>query len=383
MREDERYMQMALKLAARGFGAVEPNPMVGCVIVKSNQIIGKGFHKKFGGPHAEINAIEDCKNIGAKPADATMYVTLEPCSHHGKTPPCTEAIIQAAPAKVVVAAVDPSDHAQGNGISQMRNAGIRVDVGICGLQARLLNAGFLKFARTKRPWVILKWAQSLDGKLAPATDSVKGDKWISNELSRKDVHRLRRSVQGILVGINTIRADDPMLTPRPPKGKKPVRVVLDANLQIPLTCKLLRTTKSFGVIIVTDEASARTNSAMVGRIEKKGADIVCVPTVEGKCNLEATLAELGARGIAQLLVEGGAEVITSFLSGGFADAVKVYIAPKILGQAGTVSIADSLAQLINAAPLHHVSVAGFDGDVCVSGLLKKLKTSNKMTQLSP
>jgi diaminohydroxyphosphoribosylaminopyrimidine deaminase/5-amino-6-(5-phosphoribosylamino)uracil reductase len=371
--EDRRYMKMALNLAARGFGVVEPNPMVGCVIVKSNQIIGKGFHKKFGGLHAEINAIADCKTIGAKPAGATMYVTLEPCSHHGKTPPCTEAIIQAAPARVVVAAVDPSDHAQGKGISQMQNAGIRVDVGICGQEARFLNVGFLKFAETKRPWVILKWAQSLDGKLAPAADGAKGDKWISNELSRKDVHRLRRSVQGILVGINTVRADDPMLTPRPPKGKKPVRVVLDANLQIPLTSRLLRTTRSFGVIIITGAESARTNSTKVARIEKKGAELVYVPTFEGKCDLEATLAELGARGIAQLLVEGGAGVITSFLQTGLADAVKIYIAPKILGLAGAISIADSLAQLIDAAPLHHVSVAEFEGDICVSGLLKELK----------
>jgi diaminohydroxyphosphoribosylaminopyrimidine deaminase/5-amino-6-(5-phosphoribosylamino)uracil reductase len=255
----------------------------------------------------------------------------------------------------------------------MQNAGIRVDVGICGRQARLLNAGFLKFAGTKRPWVILKWAQSLDGKLAPATDGAKGDKWISNELSRKDVHRLRRSVQGILVGINTVRADDPMLTPRPPKGKKPVRIVLDANLQIPLTSRLLRTTKSFGVIVITGDESARTNSTKAARIEKKGAELVYVPTFEGRCDLEATLAELGARGITQLLVEGGAGVITSFLKAGLADTVKIYIAPKILGQAGTVSIADSLAQLINAVPLHHVGIAEFDGDICITGMLNELE----------
>ncbi|RKY08501.1 MAG: bifunctional diaminohydroxyphosphoribosylaminopyrimidine deaminase/5-amino-6-(5-phosphoribosylamino)uracil reductase RibD [Planctomycetota bacterium] len=371
--EDERYMRMALNLAARGFSVVEPNPMVGCVIVKSNQIIGKGFHKKFGGPHAEINAIDDCKTIGAKPAGATMYITLEPCSHHGKTPPCTEAIIEAAPARVVVAAIDPSEHAQAKGIGQMRNAGIQVDVGICGLEAKLLNAGFLKFAGTKRPWVILKWAQSLDGKLAPAGDTAKGEKWISNELSRKDVHRLRRSVQAILVGINTVRADDPMLTPRPPKGKKPVRVVLDADLQIPLTSRLLRTTKSFPVIIIAGAESGRTNPTKVARIEKKGAELVFVPAFEGKCDLEATLAALGDRGIAQLLVEGGAGVITSFLSGGFADAVRVYIAPKILGRAGKTSIADSLAQLINEAPLYHVNINEFEGDVCVTGMLKKLE----------
>ncbi|MHC5060416.1 MAG: bifunctional diaminohydroxyphosphoribosylaminopyrimidine deaminase/5-amino-6-(5-phosphoribosylamino)uracil reductase RibD [Planctomycetota bacterium] len=372
-KEDERYMQMALKLAARGFGIVEPNPMVGCVIVKSNQIIGKGFHKKFGGPHAEINAIEDCKNIGTKPAGATMYVTLEPCCHQGKTPPCTEAIIQAAPARVVIAAADPSEHVAGNGIIQMQNAGIQVDVGVCGCRAKLLNAGFLEYARTKRPWVILKWAQSIDGKLAPAGEGDNDGKWISNELSRKDVHKLRRSVQGILVGINTVLADNPMLTPRPPKGKRPARIVLDANLRIPLTCKLLRTAGSFEVIIVTDEASAQANTSKVKSIEKKGASLICVPTFEGKCDLEAVLAELGKRGIAQLLVEGGAEVITSFLQGRFADAVKVYIAPKILGGSGTVGITDSMAQLANATHLHHVQVEEFEGDVSITGLLEELE----------
>jgi diaminohydroxyphosphoribosylaminopyrimidine deaminase/5-amino-6-(5-phosphoribosylamino)uracil reductase len=371
--QDQRYMKMALKLAARGFGAVEPNPMVGCVIVKSNQIIGKGFHKKFGAPHAETNAIADCKTIGAKPAGATMYVTLEPCCHHGKTPPCTEAIIQAAPERVVVAVADPSEHTAGNGIIQMRDAGIRVDVGVCSRQAKLLNAGFLKFARSKRPWVILKWAQSIDGKLALAQGGATGDNWISNELSRKDVHRLRRSVQGILVGINTVKADDPLLTPRPPKGKKPVRIVLDTNLKIPLTCKLLRTTKSFPVIIVTDEASAQANITKVKRIEKKGATLMCVPTFEGKCDLKAMLSELGARDIARLLVEGGADVITSFLKGRFADAVKVYIAPKILGRAGAVGITDTMAQLADPAPLHHISVDEFNGDICITGLLKELK----------
>ena len=371
--QDKRYMQMALKLATRGFGAVEPNPMVGCVIVKSNQIIGKGLHKKFGGPHAETNAIADCKTIGAKPTGATMYVTLEPCCHHGKTPPCTEAIIQAAPARVVVATIDPSEHAGGKSVSQMQNAGIQVEVGVCSRQAKLLNPGFLKFARSKHPWVILKWAQSIDGKLALAQASATGDNWISNELSRKDVHRLRRSVQGILIGINTVKADDPLLTPRPPRGKKPVRIVLDANLQIPLTSRLLRTTRSFPVIIVTDEASAQANITKVARIEKKGASLICVTTFEGKCDLKAMLTELGTRGIAQLLVEGGADVITSFLQGRFADAVKVYIAPKILGRAGAVGITDSMAQLADAAPLHHVSIDEFDGDVCITGLLKELE----------
>jgi diaminohydroxyphosphoribosylaminopyrimidine deaminase/5-amino-6-(5-phosphoribosylamino)uracil reductase len=371
--EDTKYMRMALRLAARGFGAVEPNPMVGCIIVKSNQVIGKGFHRKFGEPHAEISAIEDCQNIGAKPAGATMYVTLEPCCHQGKTGPCTEAIIEAKLARVVVAAGDPSEHAQGRSISQIQNAGIRVEVGLCGQEARLLNAGFFKFAKTKRPWVILKWAQSIDGKLTWRNRKTDEAKWISNELSRKDAHKLRRSVQGILVGINTVKADNPSLIPRPPKGRKPVRIVLDVNLQIPLTCKLLRAAKRFPVIIVTDRASAEVNPTKAKRIEKKGAELVYVPTSQGKCDLETVISELGRRGVAQLLIEGGAEVITSFLKGGFADAVKVYIAPKILGQAGAAGITESMAQLAGAASLHYVTVSQFEGDVCISGLLKELE----------
>ncbi len=376
--EDNRYMQMALRLAAHGFGAVEPNPMAGCVIVKSNQIIGKGFHRKFGGSHAEINAIEDCKNLGTNPAGATMYVTLEPCCHHGKTAPCVEAIIKAKPTRVVVAAVDPSEHAQGKGISQLRSAGIGVEIGLCEREARLLNAGFFKFAKTKRPWVILKWALSIDGRLAWSDASVNSDRWISGELSRKDAHKLRRSVQGILVGINTVIADNPLLTPRPPKGKKPARIVLDANLQIPLSCKLLRTAKRLPVVIVTDKAAAEANPTKVRRIEKKGAELVYVPTSDGKCDLEAVVIELGRRGVAQLLVEGGAKVITSFLKGGVADAVKVYIAPKILGQAGAASITESMAQLVDAASLHYVTVSQFEGDVCISGLLKEME--NQKTQ---
>jgi diaminohydroxyphosphoribosylaminopyrimidine deaminase/5-amino-6-(5-phosphoribosylamino)uracil reductase len=372
--EDERYMQMALKLAARGTGAVEPNPAVGCVIVKANQIIGKGWHKKFGGPHAEINAIEDCRNIGAKPNGATMYVTLEPCCHYGKTGPCVEAIINAGIHRVMIATIDPSEYAHGRGINRLHEAGLQVEVGLCRTEAQLLNAGFLKFAKTTKPWVIVKWAQSIDGKLAWTCPAPDDGNWISNKLSRKDAHKLRRSVQGILVGINTVIADNPMLTPRPPRGKKPARIVLDAQLRIPLTSRLLRTAGSFPVIIATDAAVAEANQVKVERIKKKGARLIRVPAVEGKCNLEALLDELGKRGVAQLLVEGGAEVIASFLKAGFADAIRVYIAPKILGRTGAVGITESMAQLANAVNLHHITLEKFEGDVCISGLLKKLES---------
>ncbi|MFB0524826.1 MAG: bifunctional diaminohydroxyphosphoribosylaminopyrimidine deaminase/5-amino-6-(5-phosphoribosylamino)uracil reductase RibD, partial [Phycisphaerae bacterium] len=251
-------MQIALRLAARGIGSVEPNPAVGAVIVKDSQIIGKGWHQKFGGPHAEINALQDCKKIDVSPQGATMYVTLEPCCHYAKTPPCTDAIIAAGLAKVVVATIDPSEHANGKGIQQLRNAGIEVQAGLCEAQARLLNAPFIKFAATGKCWVILKWAQTIDCKLAYA-DRTEQQRWISNEQSRKDAHKLRRRAGGILVGINTVIADDPLLTPRPGRGKQPTRIVLDSSLRIPLNCQLLATAKKAPVLILTSEKAVQSN----------------------------------------------------------------------------------------------------------------------------
>ena len=238
----EKYMQMALNMAKRGIGSVEPNPAVGAVIIKANQIIGKGWHKKFGEPHAEINALEDCKTLAVNPRGATMYVTLEPCSHKGKTGPCTKALIEAGLAKVFIATKDPSKHANGKGIEQLKEAGIKVQTGICETQAKLLNAPFIKHASTGRCWVTLKWAQTIDGRVAGKNKS-ETQKWISNKLSRGDAHKLRRRSQAILVGINTILADNPLLTARPSKGRKPLRIVMDSFLKIPSDCRLLKSAK--------------------------------------------------------------------------------------------------------------------------------------------
>ncbi len=243
MNQDEKLMWSALTLARRGIGSVEPNPAVGAVIVKANQIIGSGWHKKFGGPHAEINALEDCKTLGVNPRGAAMYVTLEPCSHQGKTGPCTQAIIEAGVAKVFVATIDPSEHACGKGIEQLRDAGIEVQTGICETEARILNAPFIKFAATEKCWVTLKWAQSIDGKVALTEPQPSGSGWISGEQSRKDVHKLRRRAQAILVGVNTVIADDPLLTARLSKGKRLTRFILDNHLRIPLDCKLIKTAR--------------------------------------------------------------------------------------------------------------------------------------------
>lgn len=365
-----KYMQMALKLAPHGVGSVEPNPVVGCIIVKANQIIGKSWHKKFGGPHAEINALEDCKTLGVNPRGATMFVTLEPCCHQGKTGPCTEAIIAAGLAKVLVATIDPSQHANGKGIEQLRNAGIKVEVGVCETEAKLLNAPFIKFASTGNCWVILKWAQSIDGKLAWAQKS-SDERWISNKLSRNDVQRLRRRAGAILVGINTVIADDPLLSPRPSKGKKPARIVLDSFLRIPLTCKLLATAKESPVIIFADENSVRANPQIVQTITEKGAEALAYPQIQGRSNLHFLLDELRKRGIQQLLVEGGPTVISSFLKEQLADEVCVYIAPRILGKLGAADISKPMAELTTSFGIRCVEAKLFGDDVRVRGFSEK------------
>ena len=368
--DSQRYMETALKLAQRGIGSVEPNPAVGAVVVKANQVIGKGWHKEFGGPHAEINALQDCKTLGVSPQGAAMYVTLEPCCHQAKTGPCTEAIIDAGVAKVVVAAIDPSEHANGKGIEKLRSAGIEVETGVCETQARLLNAPFFKFAATGKTWVILKWAQSIDCKVAYA-DTSRQRQWISGQQSRKDVHKLRRRVQAILVGINTVIADDPLLTARPNKGKKATRIVLDNHLRIPLDCKLLATTREAPVLILTSQQTLRENPQVVEKVAQKGAEVLAYPEEEGRSNLHFLTCELAKREVAQLLVEGGPTVIASFLKEQLADEIVVYITPKILGGSGSVGINPPMAELAEAVGLHHVEIERFGDDVRLAGLSKK------------
>ena len=368
--QNERFMQTALQLAQRGIGSVEPNPAVGAVIVKDNQVIGKGYHTKFGGPHAEINALKDCARSGIESRGATMYVTLEPCSHQGKTGPCTQALISAGLAKVFVAMIDPSEHAGGKGIDQLRRAGIEVETGLCETEARLLNAPFVKYAATGKCWVTLKWAQSIDGKLA-WTNTGNGRRWISNDLSRKDVHKFRRRAQAILVGINTVLADDPLLTARPSKGNKATRIVLDNGLRIPLNCQLLRTAKKSPVMIVTRQDAVEANPKVADKMTKKGAELLAYSERPGHSNLVFLLDELSRRGIAHLLVEGGPTVLTSFIKENLADELVVYIAPKILGAQGGAEITQPMAALAESVELRHADIERFGDDVRLSGLTKK------------
>ncbi|MGA2093441.1 MAG: bifunctional diaminohydroxyphosphoribosylaminopyrimidine deaminase/5-amino-6-(5-phosphoribosylamino)uracil reductase RibD [Sedimentisphaerales bacterium] len=359
MTSDQDYMLGALQLAKRGLGQVEPNPVVGAVIVKNGRIIGKGWHKKFGGPHAEINALENCKKRGNNPKGATMFVTLEPCCHYGKTGPCTDALIAAKLKKVVVATIDPSKHANGKGIRQLRKAGIKVDVGLYEEGARVLNAPFMKFARTGKPWVTLKWAQSADGFLA-RTDK---KRWITGSKSRKDAHRLRRRAEAILVGINTVLKDDPLLTPRPGRGKKPIRIVLDEHLRIPLDRQLLATAKNVPVLVVTQDKMLRTKKAK--QIISRGAELLACPK-KSKSNLQFLLRYLGKRVIGHLLVEGGPTVIGSFLKENLADGIVVYISPKVLEKRGAADI--DISPIDNYTQMRYVNMKRIGDDIKISGL---------------
>jgi len=359
---DEKYMQMALWLARRGLGCVEPNPAVGAVIVKNGRIIGTGWHKKFGAQHAEINALEHCIKHRHSPKGATMYVTLEPCCHFGKTGPCTNAIIAAKLKRVVVATIDPSQHANGRGIRLLRRAGIKVDIGNCENEARVLNAPFLKFAATGQPWVTLKWAQSVDAKLAWKAKARK-HRWISCEQSRNDAHNLRRQAGAILVGINTVLKDDPLLTPRPNRGKKPIRVVLDNRLRIPLDCRLLATAESGPVLILSNSRAVKKNAAKARRISQTGAKLFTFPD-KTKSNLKFLLRLLAKLGTQHLLVEGGPTVIGSFLNENLADEVVVYIAPKVLGAGGDASMAGRLSTV----PLYPVALKLIGSDIRINAL---------------
>jgi diaminohydroxyphosphoribosylaminopyrimidine deaminase/5-amino-6-(5-phosphoribosylamino)uracil reductase len=369
---DEKLMRSALRLARRGLGSVEPNPAVGAVIVKGGKVIGKGWHKRFGGPHAEINALEDCKKSGNDPHGAELYVTLEPCCHQGKTGPCTQAIISAGIAKVFVAMVDPSKHASGKGIEQLRGAGIEVQTGICEIEARLLNAPFIKYANTGKCWVTLKWAQSIDGKLAMTEPQTSGSSWISSQKSRKDVHKLRRCISGILVGINTVITDDPLLTARPSKGKKAIRIVLDNQLRIPLDSKLIKTARRHPLLIYTREGAVQASPKIAEKITKKCGEVLIYPQTQQSSYLHFLIGELSKRGIGHLLVEGGPKVLTSFLKDGLADEVIVYIAPKILGAQGFADITGPMSELTQAIGLHYVDIKRFDDDIRMTGFTERV-----------
>ena len=343
---DLAHMRHALVLAARALGTSWPNPAVGCVIVSRDGIVlGRGRTGRGGRPHAETVALAQA---GEAARGATAYVTLEPCAHHGKTPPCAEALVEAGVARVVAALEDPDPRVSGKGILRLKQAGVEVVMGTASREAAELNAGFLKRIRTGLPLVTLKIAQSLDGKTASAT----GDsKWITGEAARHYGHLLRARSDAILVGVGTALADDPQLTCRLPglEDRSPIRVVLDSRLRLMETSQLVQTARQTPTLVFTTSDGG-------GPLEANGAEVVKVARdVRGRPALEAVLAELGRRGVTRLLVEGGATVHAAFLDHGLADRIEVFTSPIVLGAAGQNAV-DSLAALtLGEAPRFRVA----------------------------
>ena len=327
---DKEYMQQALKLASQAKGDTSPNPLVGAVIVKNNKVISQGYHHYAGGNHAEINAIEQA---GYEVEGATMYVNLEPCTHYGKTPPCSNAIIKAGLKRVVIAMKDPNPKIAGAGIERLKKAGIEVEVGILEEKAKKLNEVFIKYITTDQPFVILKNAMTLDGKIATKT----GDsKWISGQESRELVHQLRDQVDAILVGIGTVLADNPRLTTRLPNGQgsDPIRIVLDSELNIPIDANLVTQKSTAQTIVITNY---NTDQNKKEELISHGVQIIELGDSK-QINLQKLLTELAHEEITSLLVEGGSEINSSFWEAELVDKLYLFIASKIIGGLDAVPV---------------------------------------------
>ncbi len=355
---DSWHMRRALELAARGEGCVEPNPMVGCTIARGAEIIGEGWHRRFGDAHAEIEAL---RLAGARAAGATLYVTLEPCCHQGKTPPCTRAIIESRLARVVVACRDPFPQVQGGGIAELREAGVDVDVGLMETEARGLNAPYLKLLETGWPWVIAKWAMSLDGKIATRTGE---SRWISGEMSRRIVHELRGRMDAIVVGRGTAERDDPLLTARPPGPRTALRVVLDTRAKLSIKSQLIRSVSAGPLLAAVGREAAAADR---DRLAAAGCEILVCEGENHAARLDALLLELGRRRMTNVLFEGGARVLGCLADAGAIDEVHVFAAPKIIGGKDSPSPVAGLgiADLFDAIKLDRLESRQLGEDVYI------------------
>jgi diaminohydroxyphosphoribosylaminopyrimidine deaminase / 5-amino-6-(5-phosphoribosylamino)uracil reductase len=323
---DRRHLARAVELAELGRGKVSPNPLVGAVIGRDEEVIGEGFHAALGGPHAEVEAIRAAE--GRDLEHATLYVSLEPCCHHGRTPPCTDAIRTSGIGRVVVASDDPSDHASGRGLGILRDEGIEVVVadGELAARARLLNQPFRKHARTGRPWVLFKSAMTLDGKVATRS----GDsKWISGEASRERAHRWRATTDAVAVGIGTALADDPQLTARVEGvDRQPRRVVFDSMGRLPLTSKLVRDARRIPLTVIVSRAAQRSAT---DALQTHGAEVIVAPGENEPARVRSALDQLGAAGIGSILLEGGPHLAGAFLDADEVDEIRLFLAPIVLG----------------------------------------------------
>jgi diaminohydroxyphosphoribosylaminopyrimidine deaminase/5-amino-6-(5-phosphoribosylamino)uracil reductase len=355
-------MRRALELARRGLGAVEPNPPVGAVVVDDElTLLGEGWHERFGGPHAEVHALREA---GSRARGATLFVTLEPCCHHGKTPPCTQAVISAGIRRVVAAAVDPNQLVGGKGLAELSAAGVAVDVGLLQAEAELLIAPFRKLVVEGRPWTIAKWAMTLDGKLATFT----GDsRWISGCGSRQIVHGLRGRMDAVVVGIGTVLADDPQLTARPPGPRVPARVVVDSQARLPENSKLVATVPEAPVLAAVSRAAPPDR---VARLMERGIEVVSLPEDDhGRVLLTALWKEFGRRRFTNVLVEGGRRLFGALFDLRLVDEVYSFVAPKLIGgeSAPTPVGGAGIAVMEDALRLDDVEVRLVEGDVLIRG----------------
>jgi len=352
----KKYMDIAIKLAEKGKGYVNPNPLVGCIIVKRGKIVGKGYHKKYGEAHAEINAL---KAAGKKANNATMYINIEPCSHWGKTGPCTETIVEAGIREVIVGMEDPNPLV--DGYKELKFRGLKTRIGILRDNAKKLNEAYIKFIKTKKPFVILKLAMSLDGKIATST----GDsKYITSREARKYVHQLRNDVDAVMVGINTITRDNPILDARLVKGKNPTKIIVDSTLKISERAKVLKDPSK--VIIATTKKAPKKK---IDKLHQKGIQVLILKPKAGLVDLRELMKELGKSGITPIMIEGGAELSGNAIKEGIVDKILIFTAPKLIGN-GLGPLKNLGIKKVNKAiQLKNISTKNIGKDLLVEGNL--------------
>lgn len=354
------FMKRALSLAQRGGGYVNPNPQVGAVVVSDDGIIGEGYHRKFGGPHAEVEALKDA---GESARGATLYVTLEPCVHYGKTPPCTERIIESELSRVEVAIEDPNPKVAGKGVKRLREEGVDVSVGLMEDEARKVNEIYLHYVRQNRPFVLLKLAMTLDGKLATRT----GDsRWITSEPARKLVHELRARYSAVGVGVNTVLSDDPRLTVRKAEGPDGARIIFDSKGRTPLDSKILSLSSSAPTIVATSDGISRER---VEKYEERGGEVWQFAGRGNHVDLESLLDRMGSKGYDSLLVEGGGEIAWSLFDRNLVDKVRFFYAPKVIGGRDSVPAVggEGRAEVRDGVVIDNLSMEKIGDDVSLVG----------------
>ena len=357
---DEQLMKRALELAKKGIGYVSPNPLVGAVIVKDGKIIGEGYHECYGQAHAEVNAV---RNATEDVEGSTIYVTLEPCAHYGKTPPCAELLLKSKFQRVVIGCLDPNEQVSGRGVKTLRDAGITVDIGILEQECLAINEVFFHYITTKRPFVVMKTAMTLDGKIATVTGA---SKWITDVIARERVHHLRNRLTGIMVGVDTVIADDPELSCRIENGRNPVRLIVDSRLRIPIEAQVLGNQNLQRTIIGTTEMYDKEKYSVLGNM---GIEVIVLPTKDDRVDLQAWMKVLGEKNIDSILLEGGATLNFSMLKEGLVHQVQSYIAPKIFGgaTAPTPVGGNGFEKIADAIQLEQLKVEQVGEDIWVCG----------------